>query len=157
MQTPPQQSPADVQLAPLLPQHRFATVLKPATGWQVVFDGLQAVPAAQHLRATALPQGVLPLGQPHVLRARSAQPTPAAQHAVPQAAWPLAQQQFCAGSTQAPPAGQQAFPQVEVPGGQAASARNGLSTVAATPAATAAPMPLSTLRRDDVRAILRVS
>jgi hypothetical protein len=65
--------------------HVFAVVLKLATGRQVAFVELHAVPAAQHLRLNPVPQGARPAGQPQMLFALSAQLTPATQHAVPHA------------------------------------------------------------------------
>jgi hypothetical protein len=156
MQIPPQHVDDDVQVVPVPVQHVLAVVGKPVTGRQVAFDGLHAVPAAQHFIVAPVPHGVRPFGHPQIELTRSTHATPAMQQALLQGVWPLRQQQFFLALVHAPPAWQQFVPHTRVPDGQAASARKGLRTTAATPPAAAAPIPLSTLRRLVARPIRRV-
>jgi hypothetical protein len=141
---------ADVDVVPLTQAALRAKLL--ADGQ----DPPHACPAAQHVRLTPVPQGVLPAGHPQKLAALSMHATPALQHFVPHGVVPLGQQHDVVGSEQAPPAGQHPWPHVAVPDGHvAAPPRNGRRRVAAAAAAAAAPSTLRAPRREVGSAIAR--
>jgi hypothetical protein len=155
----------------------FATRLDPvkvATGWHLGLP--QATPAGQHVRLATVPQLVVPDGQPQTPFVLSMQATPLAQHVGPQGVVPEGQQQFVDGWVQVPvqhelgpvpqrtwplgqlqvsvdglthvsPAPQHVSPHAAWPDGHTASARKGLSTVAAAAARAAPPNTFSTPRR----------
>jgi hypothetical protein len=79
---------------------------------------VQAVPAGQHVRLAPLPHGVVPLGQPQMLLARSTQATPFAQQETPQGVEPFGQQQPPGGCEHVSPVLQQYSPHVAAPDGQ---------------------------------------
>jgi hypothetical protein len=117
-----------------------------AAGTHMLFDGEHAVPAAQHVRLAPVPHGVCPAGQPQVPLRASAHAIPFWQQVDPHGVVPGAQQHEVFGSVHVPL--QHAVPHWVSPGGQAASARNGLRNVATVAPPTAAPKILSTPRRD---------
>ena len=125
-----------------------------------VADGVQATPAGQHFNEAPLPQRVVPAGQPQMPFVRSTQAMPEPQHDVPHGVEPDGQQHWRVAFEQVSPLLQQTAPPVGVPDGQLnASARKGLSKVAAPAAATAVPITFSTPRRvgDPASARLRSS
>jgi hypothetical protein len=112
-------------------------------------EPLHAWPAAQHVRFTPLPHGVLPAGQPQNPLALSMQGTPELQHEVPHGVVPEGQQQDVAVSEQAAPLPQHPWPHVAVPAGQVtAPPRKGRRRMAPAAAAAPAPSTFSAPRRE---------
>jgi hypothetical protein len=132
-----------------VPAHALAMRLVPVKVERGAHLGLpHATPAGQHVRFVPDPQLVRPGGQPHTPLVLSTHATPLAQHVVPHGVVPDAQQQFVEGSEHVPE--QHEFgpvPHTTWPAAHAASARNGLRTVAAAAVSAAPPKIFSTPRR----------